>query len=177
MKHVTTLLVSALLTTTVVFPLQGSADEEHQIQYEMVVIRNHALGNLVSNGKYQLAVDRITGRRNYEPYATATNLCAALTMLGKYDQAEPRCDEAIKLADKSPVPAPRGWKGINQLAAQRAIAYSNRGVMRILRGNVNEAEEDFLTAIERKANLRAPTRNLAKANVETTAPVVAIVSN
>ena len=177
MKHVTTLLVSALLTTTVVFPLQGSADGEQQIQYEMVVVRNHALGNLVSNGKYQLAVNRITGRRNYEPYATATNLCAALTMLGKFAQAEPRCEEAIKLANKRPVPAPKGWKGINQSATQRAIAYSNRGVMRILRGNVNGAEEDFLTAIERKANLRAPAQNLAKVNVEATASVVAIVSN
>jgi len=177
MKHVTTLIVSALLTTTAVFPLQASADEEQQMQFEMVVVGNHAFGGLVSNGKYQLAVDRITGRRNYAPYATATNLCVALTMLGQYAQAEPRCEEAIKLADKRPVPAPKGWKGINQVAAQRAFAYSNRGVMRILRGNVSGAEEDFLTAIERKANLRAPARNLAKVNVETTAPVVAIVSH
>ncbi|MGB7451467.1 MAG: hypothetical protein WBM36_04990 [Lysobacterales bacterium] len=123
------------------------------------------------------SVKRITGRRNFAPYATATNLCAALTMLGQYDQAEPRCDEAIKLAEKQPVPAPRGWKGINQVAAQRAVAYSNRGVMRILRGNVSGAEEDFLTAIERKANLSAPTRKLAKANVEHIAQAVAIVSH
>ena len=76
------------------------------------------------------------------------------------------------------MPAPKGWKGINQLATQRAVAYSNRGVIRVLRGNVRGAEEDFLTAIERKANLRlsVPTRNLAKATIDTTAPAVAIVS-
>ena len=39
------------------------------------------------------------------------------------------------------------------------------------------AEEDFVTAIERKADLGAPTRNLAKANVDSTAQAVAIVSN
>lgn len=177
MTHVTTLIVSALLTATAVFPLQANADEEQQMKFEMVVIANQAFGDLVSNGKYELAVRRITGRRNFAPYATATNLCAALTMLGKYDQAEPRCDEAIKLAEKQPVPAPRGWKGINQVAAKRAVAYSNRGVMHILRGNVSGAEKDFVTAIERKADLGAPTRNLAKANIESTAQGVTIVSN
>ena len=64
-----------------------------------------------------------------------------------------------------------------QLATQRSVAYSNRGVMRILRGNVNGATEDFQTAIERKgkANLHAPAQNLAKVNIVTTAPVVATV--
>lgn len=179
MKHVTTLIVTALLATTAVFPLQANADEEPETQYEMIAVGNHAFGDLVLKGEYQLAVKRITGSRNFAPYATATNLCVALTMLGNYDQAEPQCHEAIKLADKSPVPAPKGWRGIIQLATQRSVAYSNRGVMHILRGNVSGATEDFLTAIERKgkANLRAPTRNLTKANIVTTAPAVAIVSH
>ena len=75
------------------------------------------------------------------------------------------------------MPAPKGWRGIIQLATQRSVAYSNRGVMHILRGNVGGATEDFRTAIERKgkANLSAPTRNLAKVNIVTTAPVVATV--
>ena len=177
MKHVTTLIVTALLTTTLVFPLQGNADEEQHTQYEMVAVGNHAFGGLVLKGEYQLAVERITGSSNFAPYATATNLCVALTMLGNYDQAEPRCDEAIKLADKRPQPAPKGWKGIIQLATQRSVAYSNRGVMHVLRGNVSGATEDFRTAIERKAkaNLRAPTRNLARVNIVNTAPVVATV--
>jgi len=174
MKHVTTLIVSTLLTTTALFPLQGSADEEQQTQYEMAVVGNQAFGDLVSNGRYQLAVKRINASGNFAPHATATNLCVALTMLGKYDQAEPRCDEATKLAEMSP---PRGRDSINQVKAQRAFAYSNRGVMRMLSGNVSGAKEDFLTAIERKANLRTPTRNLAKANVETTAQFVAIVNH
>lgn len=179
MKHVTTLIVTTLLTTTAVFPLQGRADEERQTQYEMVAVGNQSYGGLVLNGEYQVAVKRITGSRNYAPYATATNLCVAHTLLGNYDHAEPRCDEAIELADKRPQPAPKGWKGINQLATQRAVAYSNRGVIRILRGNVSAATEDLLTAIERKAkaNLLAPTRNFAKANITTTAPAVAIVSH
>lgn len=173
MKHAATLIVSTLLTSTAVFPVQASADENQPIQYEMVAVGNQAFGELISDGKYQLAVKRINSSGNFVPYATATNLCVAHTLLGNYDQAEARCDEATRLAEKAP---PRGRDSINQAKSHRAFAYSNRGVMHILRGNVNEAVEDFLTAIERKADLRAPTQNLAKASSESTAPVVAIVS-
>jgi Flp pilus assembly protein TadD len=177
MKHLTTLIFTALLTTTVVFPMQGNANEEQQAQYEMVAIGNHAFGGLVLKGDYQLAVERITGSRNFAPYATATNLCVALTLLGNYDLAEPRCNEAIKLADKPRVPTPKRWRGILQLAKQRSIAYSNRGVMHMLRGNVSGATEDFQTAIERKgkANLSAPSQNLVKTSIITTEPSVATV--
>jgi hypothetical protein len=174
MKNVTTLIISTLLATTALFPLHVNADEEQQMQYEMVAVGNQAFGDLVLKGKYQLAVTRINASGNFAPHATATNLCVALTMLGKYDQAEPQCDEATKQAEKSP---PRGRDSINQVKTQRAFAYSNRGVMRLLSGNVSGAKEDFLTAIERKADLHTPTRNLAKANVETTAQFVAIVSH
>jgi tetratricopeptide (TPR) repeat protein len=177
MKHATTLIViaSAVLTSTSVFPLHANADEGSQVQYEMVVVGNDASGNLVSRGDYELAVNRITGRNGSHPYAAATNLCVAYSMLGQFDQAEPKCDEAINAAENSPAGKPRNWKGRNQLATQHAFAYSNRGVMRILSGNVIGAEEDFRTALERKPNLRAPTQNLAKTQVETTAPIVAKV--
>ena len=174
MKHLTTLIVSTLLTTTALFPLQGSANEEQQTQYEMVVVGNQAFGDLVSKGKYQLAVKRINSSGNFTPHATATNQCVALTMLGEYDKAEAQCDEATKLAEQTP---PRGRDSINQAKAQRAFAYSNRGVMRMLSGNVSGAREDFLTAVERKADLRTPTRNLAKANDEPTSQFVAIVNH
>lgn len=178
MKHATNLIVivSALLTAVAVFPLQASADEESQAQYEMVVVGNQASGDLVSRGDYRLAVTRITGRYQGNPFATATNLCAALSLLGKFGQAEPHCNEAVKLAEKSVKPAPRNWRGREQIATQRALAYSNRGVMRVLRGDEIGAEEDFRVAVERKADLRAPTLNLARVQVETTGPVVAKAS-
>jgi len=179
MKHTTHLIVivSALLTTSAVFPQQVTANETSHIQYEMVVVGNHASGDLVSKGDYQAAVDRITRRYTGNPYATATNLCAALSMLGEYDKAESYCNEAVKLADKSPVPAPRSWKARKQITKQQAHAYSNRGVMRVLSGDASGAEEDFQVATERNANLNAPARNLARVQLEPTGPIVATVSH
>jgi len=178
MKNVTNLtaIVATLLTIATVFPVQASADEEHQALFEMVIVGNRASGDLVSKGHYQKAIDRITGVYSGYPFASATNLCTALSMLDKFEQAKPHCDEAIKLASKSPKPAPRSWNARNQLATQRALAYSNRGVMRILSGDASGAEEDFRMAIERKADLRAPTQNLARVQFETTGPIVAKVS-
>jgi Flp pilus assembly protein TadD len=179
MKHTTHLIVivSALLTTGAVFPQQATANEASHVQFEMVVVGNRASGDLVSKGDYQTAVDRITSRYTGYPFATATNLCAALSMLGEFDQAEPHCNKAIKLADKKPVPAPRSWKGRNQMTSQQALAYSNRGVLRMLSGDASGAEEDFQVAIERNANLNAPARNLARVQLEPTGPIVATLSH
>jgi Flp pilus assembly protein TadD len=179
MKHATNLIIiaSALLTTGALFAQQAAADETSQVLYEMVVVGNHASGDLVTQGNYQTAIDRITRKYSGHPFATATNLCAALSMLGEFDQAEPYCDEAIKLADKSPVPAPRSWKARNQMTTQQAQAYSNRGVMRMLSGDNIGAEQDFQVAIERNDKLRAPAQNLARVQLDSTGVIVAKVSH
>ena len=81
------------------------------------------------------------------------------------------------LANKSSVPTPRGWKGHNQMTAQQAQAYSNRGAMRIMSGDATGAEEDFQVAIKHNANLHAPARNLARVQLESTGPIVAKLSH
>jgi Flp pilus assembly protein TadD len=179
MKHSTHLIVivSALLTIAAVFPQQATANEASHIQYEMGVVGNRAFGDLVSKGDYQTAVNRINRRYTDYPFATATNLCAALSMLGEFDKAERHCNEAVKLADKSAVPAPRSWKGRNQVKSQQSLAYSNRGVLRVMSGDASGAEEDFQAAIERNANLHAAARNLARVQLEPTGPIVAKVSH
>jgi len=179
MKQTTNLIVivSTLLTIGVIIPQQATANETSQLQYEMVVVGNQSFGDLVSKGDYQTVINRIARRSRDYPFASATNLCAAFSMLNKFEQAEPHCNKAIKLANKSSVPAPKGWKGLNQMTAQQAQAYSNRGVMRIMSGDKLGAEEDFKVAIERNANLHAPVRNLARVQLEFSGPIVASVSH
>lgn len=178
MKQTTNLIVivSTLLTIGAIIPPQATANETSQLQYEMVVVGNQSFGDLVSKGDYQTAINRIGRRYRDYPYASATNLCTAFSMLNKFEQAEIHCNEAIKLANKSSVPAPKGWKGINQMTAQQAQAYSNRGVMRVMSGNEIGAEEDFHVAIERNANLHAPARNLARVQLEHSGQIMANVS-
>lgn len=178
MRHTTNLIVivSTLLTIGAIIPRQATANETSQLQYEMVVVGDQAFGNLVSKGDYQTAINRIARRYRHFPFASATNLCAAFSMLNEFEQAEPHCNEAIKLANKSTVPSPRGWKGRNQMTAQQAQAYSNRGVMRIMSGDEIGAEEDFQAAIERNAKLHAPARNLARVQLEHSGQIVANVS-
>ena len=167
---------SLVLTAFSGFPLQATADGPAQTKYEFVVVGNQAFGNLVSNGEYQLAIDRINGRQNVYPFAAATNLCVSLSMLGRLDRAAAQCDEAIKQAEASSLPGPKRWKGHHQLATRWAMAYSNRGVFRALSGDLSGAEEDFRMAVEHEAKMNAPTRNFARVQMKPTAPAVASVS-
>jgi hypothetical protein len=178
MKHLHILIGigSAVLMAATGFPLQATADEEVRSQYEFVVVGNRAFGDLISGGDYQLAIDRIKGRPDDYPYDTATNMCVALSLLGQPEQAALHCDRAIELAEASSRPRPRHWQGRQQVATRWAVAYSNRGVLRALRGDPAGAEEDFRIAVEHKSAVKAPTQNFARVQMEPVAPVVASVS-
>jgi Flp pilus assembly protein TadD len=171
------IIVSTLLTAITLVPLRATADEVARSHYQMVAVGNQSSGKLVIKGDYQLAVDRINGRYTGYPFANATNLCVALSMLGQLDQADPHCNEAVELASKPAAPGPKNRKTRDQIATQRALAYSNRGVMRILSGDESGAEEDFRMAIQNKTKLRAPMENLVRVDLESTGPVVARVSH
>ena len=179
MKHTTHLIVivSALLSTGAVFTQQASASEVASAPYEMVVVDNRASGDLVSRGEFESAVNRITSRYTGYPFATATNLCTALSLLGNFDKAESHCNEAVKLANRSAVPAPKSWKARRQATSHQSLAYSNRGVFRALNGDSSGAEKDFQAAIEHNTNLHAPARNLARVQLEPHGPIVAKVNH
>lgn len=158
------------------FPLQATADEPAQTTYEFVVVGNEAFGNLVSSGEYQLAIERINGRPKADPFAAATNLCVSFSMLGQLDRAAAQCNEALKQAEAALLPGPKRWNARQQAATRWAMAYSNRGVFRALSGDLSGAEEDFQMAVDHEAKLNAPTRNVARVQMNSTLPAVASVS-
>jgi Tfp pilus assembly protein PilF len=52
------------------------------------------------------------------------------------------------------------------MRSDRALALSNRGVIRAITGDDSGARQDFELAIKLGRNLRAPTENLARLETE-----------
>lgn len=165
-------IAGSLLAIAAFAPLQAAVAEVPEDSYELLVVVNRAFGDLIVKGQYQRAIDRIGGSPNVYPFATATNLCAAYGMLGDLDRATPYCDEALERAEKAANSGRR--KGNEEMTGKWAHAYSNRGVVRVLRGDEAGAEEDFRMAIELRADMHAPTHNFALLHLETTEPVATI---
>lgn len=167
---------TAMLTFAAVLSQKAIASDQSQTAYEIVVIGNQAFGGLIVNGESQTAIRRLVSRTRLYPFAAATNLCVAHTVLERFDEAEPFCNQAVELTERATLPRPRHWAGRTQVASNGALAYSNRGVLRVLRGDRAGAEEDFRAAIELKNDMRAPAHNFARLNMETTDPVAVRIS-
>ena len=176
-RSITTIAIgTAVLTFASVLPMAATASDAPQSSYEVVVAGKQAFGDLIVKGQYQQAIQRITGRPVQYPFAAATNLCVAYTMLDQLDQATPYCNQAIKLAEANAKPMPRHWKGRAQVQSNQALAHSNRGVLRVLSGDGTGAAEDFRAAIELREEMRAPVHNFARLNMSTSEPVALEVS-
>ena len=97
--------------------------------------------------------------RPSQRFFASNNLCVAYTKSGDLDSAKLACDEAVRLAPTEETVAMRSTATIDR--RYRALALSNRGVLRALAGEDASAREDFEAAINLKGGLSAPERNLA----------------
>jgi len=165
-----TMIGVVFLALAWVFPLQPAWADSAADSYQMSVVLDRAHGDIVSSGQYQKAILRISNRHTRFPYASATNLCVAHTMVGQFKHAEHYCDEALVEAEKA---AARGHRKGRDYTAEWAIAYSNRGVLRARMGNTAGAADDFRMAVELKAGTDAPMNNLSRLKRETAEPFVA----
>lgn len=165
MKHLNafTSAGAILLTLALVFPSQQAQADNAPDSYQMSVVLDRAYGDVVSSGNFEKAILRISSHYSRFPYATATNLCVAHTMVGQFKHAEHYCNEALEEAEKA---AARGSRKGRDYTAEWALAYSNRGVLRARMGDNPGAEEDFRMAIELKADTHMPMNNLAHLNRE-----------
>lgn len=171
-KDIVSAIGSVLLAVASVLPLNAVA-ENSRTSYEILVVVNRASGDLVAKGKYQRAIDRIAGKPNAYPFATETNLCVAYSMLEEFDEAASHCDDAIQLAEKAANSVRNSRKRREEATDKWAHAYSNRGVLRAMRGDTNGATADFKSALALRADMGAPAHNLALLKVETTDHVAA----
>lgn len=174
MKHtyIAGAIGSLVLTFASTLPAPAVAGETGP-SYEILVVINRASGDLVAKGKYQRAIDLIAAKPNAYHFATETNLCVAYSMLEEFDEAASHCDDAIQLAEKAANSVRNGRKRREEATNKWAHAYSNRGVLRAMRGDTNGATADFQSALALRADMRAPAHNLALLKVETTDHVAA----
>ena len=89
------------------------------------------------------------------------NLCVAQIMQGHNENARRSCDEAVSQAKNL---RPRLGQGRNQIRSIRAIAFSNRGVLRVLDKDLEGAKTDFNAALSLRPQLESATRNLDVVN-------------
>ena len=156
--------ITVLLALAAVFTFPAAVAEEVPADYQMSVVLDRAYGDVVSKGDFDKAILRINTHRSRFPYATATNLCVAHTMVGQYKHAEHYCDKALEEAEKA---AAQGRRKSRDYTAEWAMAYSNRGVLRARIGDDAAAEADFRMAIEKQAGTELPIHNLAVLKQET----------
>lgn len=156
----TTARLGALLTIAALAASPVGADDRQEV-FEMTVIRDAAFGAKVVSGKHGEAIERINALNVREPeqFFVHTNLCVAYTMTRKFEAAAIACDGALAdLADQSAT-MPASKERI--VRRYKAMALSNRGVLRAVTGDDRNARADFDAAVALEAGVSAPERNLA----------------
>lgn len=143
---------------------QAWADEVPSA-YVMTVFDNQAQGKKVISGDYQAAISELTGpnRKHLSRSAASNNLCVAYTMTENLSEAEKACFQALQRSKIAASP----WNDSYKLREDRAVAFSNRGVLRAVSGDAEGAEEDFQRAIRLSSSLEAPALNLARLSART----------
>jgi len=114
------------------------------------------------SGDYTKGIARIgsLGSKSAGTFAAKNNLCVAYTMTKKFDQAVSACEAAVSIGKRN---GRYGGSPINPYGTRDlALAYSNRGVLRAVSGDVEGAKQDFEEATEVNADLAAAAENLAR---------------
>jgi hypothetical protein len=150
-------IVAAMTATALCQPLWA---DETAGGYEMSYIANQAHGNHVAEGRYQRVIDGLAGT-SHDPIVKYLNLCVAQTMASRYPDARRSCNRAVELSEGAARSAPDDLR--DEHHANWAVALSNRGVLRAIRGQQG-AEDDFRQAIELQAQSEVAGRNLARLN-------------
>ena len=167
-RLITTCLSTVLLVLGAVLGPQNTLAQEDTSSYQMSVVLDRAYGEVVSRGDYDKAILRINTHHSRFPFATATNLCVAHTMVGQFKHAEHYCDKALAEAEKA---AAKGRRKSRDYTAEWAMAYSNRGVLRARVGDHEGAADDFRLAIGKQSDSPLSFHNMAVLSRETSEPV------
>ena len=167
-RTTTVYLTTILLALGAVITAPAAWAQEDISTYRMSIVQDRAYGEVVSRGDYDKAILRINTHRSRFPFATATNLCVAPTMVGQFKHAEHDCDEALAEAEKA---AAKGRRKSRDYTAEWAMAYSNRGVLRARVGDHEGASDDFRLAIELQSDSPLSIHNMAVLSQETSEPI------
>lgn len=156
--------LTAICATTLLAAQPATADGVPSV-YEMSVIEDTAQGRRLTKGDYTNAIEELEAPALFDraTFAKSNNLCVAYTMTMKFDEAALACDAALEIRERVRLPAPWYASAINRTKVRdKALALSNRGVLRAVTGDVAGARADFERAIALEAELDAPEANLIR---------------
>lgn len=146
-----------------------------QTKLEMTVVSNAAFGNSVVSGDFAAAIEKIEAldaQRSGEFFVN-NNLCVAYTKNGDLERAAKACDAAVREARADT----RSRFALGGDQRHRAIALSNRGVLRAVTGDRENALRDLRKAVKLRARVSAPTRNLEYIESNELVPVSLLQTN
>lgn len=129
--------------------------------YWVIVVSDGPPGSSRPADGYEMAVYRSYDETEASRFESLSSLCVSHTLVGQYGHARHHCAEALAATEQSTLPAVSDENGgVTALA----LAYSNRGVLRVCTGSLEDAAEDFRTAIALNPRSQVPARNLARLN-------------
>lgn len=135
-------------------------------KYTMTLFADEAQGTRILDGNYEQAIRKISAKTSDKSrFQIETNLCVAYTKSGDLDAAEAACEAAVVAAEDHRVSKRHSQFDTARYAAHKrsmAIALSNRGVLRAVRGDLDSARQDFDAAIDLRARISAPRTNLER---------------
>lgn len=167
---VITLLALAATATAMAHDVQES--------FEMTVVRDAAYGSKVTSGDYEEAIAKITATegRASQRFFRSNNLCVAYAKSKMIDAALDACNDALSVTSPVATAGAAGRRHQLSLYARserrnRAMALSNRGVLRVVSGDAASARDDFQAALALDTGIAAPARNLARLDDEFNATI------
>jgi Flp pilus assembly protein TadD len=140
--------------------------QESSSAYVMTVIDDRAAGDQVISGAYDQAIESLTAivSKRGNGFAASNNLCVAYTKTNNLAQAERACSAALRSSKATYV----SWSDVTSKRDFHAVAVSNRGVLRAVTGDVEQARQDFKAAMKYSSSVTAPAENLAVLEAKTT---------
>ena len=147
-------------------PAWGQTDEP---QFEMAVFSDTAQGTKILSGNYDQAITKIRAKsRSTHDLHVQTNLCVAYVKSGNIEAAESACEEAVvavKSLRKVRASAFIGTSPAQIRARYMAVALSNRGVLKAVKGDFEAARKDFDAAMAQQARIATVQTNIEKLSI------------
>ncbi len=164
------LAVAAIAGATALLAADVAMAEEEAAAYKMVVFSDQRHGAKVAKGNYEKAIAKITAapERRRDVFETKTNLCVAYTKSGDLENAETNCEAALVYIREKHAAAPSTNAIGLRYEKYLSVALSNRGVLYAVNGDLDSARSTFEEAMELKARISMPKRNLARLDSEQT---------
>lgn len=143
--------------------------DDSRPKFEMAVYSDAPQGMKILSGKYDQAISKInTKPSSADRVHVKTNLCVAYVKAGNIDAADTACEEAVVAAEsmnKVRTSSFIGQSSAKVRARYLAVALSNRGVVKAVRGDLEAAKLDFGAALAQRSGVSSVETNIEQLEI------------